>query len=69
MEADITFPDSLDQTDRYILCDAVTSGGLLISVNPDQSEQLLAELRKAGVEASLIGKVTEEHPGRIVVEA
>ncbi|MNW44159.1 Selenide, water dikinase [compost metagenome] len=69
VEADITFPDSLDQTDRYILCDAVTSGGLLISVNPDQSEQLLAELRKAGVEASLIGKVTEEHPGRIVVEA
>ncbi|WP_068783297.1 selenide, water dikinase SelD [Paenibacillus phocaensis] len=69
VEADITFPDSLDQIDRYILCDAVTSGGLLISVNPHQSEQLLADLRQAGVEASLIGTVTAENAGHIVVEA
>jgi selenide,water dikinase len=69
VEANITFPDSLDQIGRYILCDAVTSGGLLISVNPDQSEQLLDELQKAGVEASLIGEVTAENAGHIVVEA
>ena len=69
VEANITFPDSLDQIGRYILCDAVTSGGLLISVNPDQSEQLLDELQKAGVEASLIGEVTAENAGHIVVDA
>ncbi|MGG6311711.1 selenide, water dikinase SelD [Paenibacillus macerans] len=68
VEADITFPASLDQTGRYILCDAVTSGGLLISVNPEQSERLLAALREAGVEASLIGEVTAQNAGHIVVE-
>lgn len=68
VEADIMFPDALDQIGRYILCDAVTSGGLLISVSPEQSEGLLADLRKAGVEASLIGEVTAENAGNIVVE-
>lgn len=63
----ITFPDTLDQIGQWILCDAVTSGGLLISVAGDQADELLRKLKLAGVEASLIGETTEEHPGRIVV--
>jgi selenide, water dikinase len=66
---DVTFPDSMDQTDRWILCDAVTSGGLLISVEPGQAERLLQELKNAGVDAHLIGEVTSENAGHIVVEA
>lgn len=67
VEGDIDFPADLDQIGRWILCDAVTSGGLLIAVEPSQAEELLAKLVGAGVEASLIGEVTGEHPGRIVV--
>ncbi|USB31621.1 selenide, water dikinase SelD [Paenibacillus sp. YPG26] len=67
LEGSIIYPDQLDQIDRYILCDAVTSGGLLISVDADQSDSLLKELIAAGVEAAIIGEVTEDHPGQIQV--
>lgn len=67
VEADIDFPAELDQIGRWILCDAVTSGGLLISVEAEQGEALLKALLEAGVEASIIGEVTEDHPGRIAV--
>ncbi|WP_442950197.1 selenide, water dikinase SelD [Paenibacillus sp. FSL R5-0345] len=69
LEGSILYPEEMDQLSRYILCDAVTSGGLLISVAPEQSEALLQELVAAGVEAALIGEVTEEHPGQITVIA
>lgn len=67
VEADIDFPAELDQIGRWILCDAVTSGGLLISVEPGQADSLLQALQEAGVEAAMIGEVTDEHAGRIVV--
>lgn len=69
VQENVTFPDSMDQTDRWILCDAVTSGGLLISVNPAQADDLHNQLRDAGVDAHLIGEVTTENAGLIVVEA
>ncbi|KIL34256.1 segregation protein A [Cohnella kolymensis] len=68
VENDVSFPDTMDQTGRWILCDAVTSGGLLISVKGEQAEQLLQELRDSGVEASLIGEVIADHPGHITVK-
>lgn len=64
---DVDFTDELDQIDRWILCDAVTSGGLLISVEAEDSVLLLNQLREAGVEANLIGEITSEMPGRIRV--
>ncbi|MNV53148.1 Selenide, water dikinase [compost metagenome] len=67
LEGSVVFPESLDQIGRYILCDAVTSGGLLISIGADESGQLLADLLAAGVEAAEIGEVTDEHPGIITV--
>ena len=50
-----------------ILFDAQTSGGLLISVPSSKVEALLERLRKRGVEAALIGEVTQEHRGEIEV--
>ncbi|MNN13252.1 Selenide, water dikinase [compost metagenome] len=67
LEGSILYPEQMDQIDRYILCDAVTSGGLLISVASEESESLLKELKAAGVEAAVIGEVTEDHPGQITV--
>lgn len=63
----VTFPEAMDQTDRWVLCDAVTSGGLLIAVAGEQAEALLHALIAAGVEASIVGETVAEHPGQIVV--
>ncbi|GIO27215.1 selenide, water dikinase SelD [Ornithinibacillus bavariensis] len=63
----VIYPESMDSIDRHILCDAVTSGGLLISVNGNEADQLLSELQKKGVEASMIGEVIAENPGKIIV--
>ncbi|MED1204017.1 selenide, water dikinase SelD [Heyndrickxia acidicola] len=67
LEGSVTYPETMDQIDRWILCDAVTSGGLLIAVAGEEAESLLAELIKADVEAGLIGEVTAENPGHISV--
>ncbi|SEB80215.1 selenide, water dikinase SelD [Paenibacillus sp. GP183] len=67
LQDSIIFPETMDQIDQWILCDAVTSGGLLISVSPEQAEDLHNKLIQAGVEASLIGEVTSDHAGQIVV--
>ncbi|WP_054956413.1 selenide, water dikinase SelD [Paenibacillus dakarensis] len=64
----VHFPEGMDETDRLILCDAVTSGGLLIALDEKEAGKLLKELLDAGVEAGMIGRVTEENPGMIVVE-
>ncbi len=66
---DVTFPEDMDPIDRWILCDAVTSGGLLISVSGEQAGRLLQELKDAGVEAGMVGEVTEAGQGRIVVKS
>ncbi|GER67675.1 selenide, water dikinase SelD [Weizmannia acidilactici] len=67
IESVVEFPEHMDQIDKWILSDAVTSGGLLLSVAGCEAEQLVEELVKSGVEASLIGEVVAEHPGRIQV--
>lgn len=67
VEADIAFAETLDPIDRYILCDAVTSGGLLISVQNDKAESLLQDLRSQGVDAHIIGEITAENRKKIEV--
>lgn len=67
LQGSVTYADELDQIDQWILCDAVTSGGLLIAVDAPEAGKLLAQLRDAGVDAHLIGEVTEEHAGHIRV--
>ena len=67
VQNDVTFPDEMDQIDRWILCDAVTSGGLLISVAADQAEQMLNQLKRDGVDASLIGEILLETAGHITI--
>lgn len=65
----VRFPEELDEIHRLILCDAVTSGGLLISLPAADADRLLEKLHAAGVEwARIIAEVTDEHPGHIVVE-
>jgi len=63
-----TFAEHLDYHDRLILADAVTSGGLLLTVNRDSAEKLIQKMHASGVkDAEIIGEVTEKHPGKINV--
>jgi selenide,water dikinase len=53
---------------QMILCDAQTSGGLLMSVSPKRAEQLVAALHVAGVrQAAAIGEVIPAPGGCITV--
>jgi selenide,water dikinase len=53
---------------RAILCDAQTSGGLLIATPVENEAELLARLQAAHVEAAVIGEIVPGVPGRIAVE-
>lgn len=64
----VEFDASLTETERLILCDAVTSGGLLIAVPAERTEALVEALQKRGTPASaVIGEAVAEHPGKIMV--
>ena len=58
----------VSQEERLLLCDAQTSGGLLIAASPDTADPLLAALSAAGCRAAEIGEVTEGPAGHIAVE-
>lgn len=63
----VDFDESVAESDRLILADAITSGGLLISVPGQKSQQLMKALKERGIqEASIIGEVSEGG-GRIKV--
>ena len=58
----------IPQEGRVVLCDAQTSGGLLMSVPAEKTEMLLASLAKRGVqEAAVIGEVVERGATKLQV--
>ena len=62
----IDWDDSLTEEDRLLLCDAQTSGGLLISVPSEDLDRLVGALREAAVPTvAVIGEITGGPPGRI----
>ncbi len=51
-----------------VLFDPQTSGGLLISLGAPEADELLSRMKDQGItEAAIIGEITEEHAGRILV--
>jgi len=65
----VTFSPELDEADRILLADAVTSGGLLISVAEERLETLLGALERHGAPArAVIGRVTDGPAGQVTVE-
>ena len=46
---------------------AFTSGGLLLALDPAEAEAMAAEMRNAGLSASVIGRVTEKGEHEITV--
>ncbi len=51
-----------------LLYDAQTSGGLLISVNKESSQELLHELKLSGMDwCEIIGEVTDKKGGKVIL--
>jgi selenide,water dikinase len=70
LEEHVTWGEDVPPVLRTLLCDAQTSGGLLIAVAPERLGDLLAALEDARTPAAaVVGEVVEGEAGRIVVEA
>lgn len=68
--ADVVWDESLSELQRLLLCDAQTSGGLLIAVPAGRAEQLIAELTvELTPIAAIVGSVEQGTPGAIRVRA
>ena len=64
----VNWDAGLTEKQRLLMCDAQTSGGLLISVPKAKLDQLLSELDASGVQTkAVVGEITEENSGRITV--
>jgi len=64
----VSFAVGVEETTRVLLCDAQTSGGLLIAVPPDKTEALVTALaREQAPAAAVIGRVAAGPPGRVAV--
>lgn len=67
-EGMVDFAPSVDSLVQDVLFDSQTSGGLLICVDRENADELLEKLRQKGMDnAAIIGDVTTEPKGRIVV--
>lgn len=64
----VAFAPSVTEAMRAVCFDPQTSGGLLMSVSPDKTERLLAELQAEGAPFhQVIGRIKEGAAGRITV--
>ncbi|MEW6243133.1 MAG: selenide, water dikinase SelD [Bacillota bacterium] len=64
----VEFAPSVATVDQDVLLDPQSSGGLLISVAPEQARDLVRELEEGGDLGSAIGVLEDGTPGRIYVE-
>ena len=52
---------TIDEKMKTIICDAQTSGGLLISIPPKFADEIIIKLNESGhKKAAIIGKVTKK---------
>ena len=66
VEDALTWDKGLTDEDRLLLCDAQTSGGLLMSVPSDRADALVAALREEGAPcAAIVGRITDGPAGTI----
>jgi cysteine desulfurase len=65
----IHWNNNLSETQKLILCDAQTSGGLLIALPPHDASMYISNLKtKHHIDAAVIGEVVEKGEKRIAVE-
>lgn len=65
VRGDVDF-GSHGRTNQLLLCDAQTSGGLLVALSKENAISYLNDLHKAGIsEAKIIGNFTSKGKGKI----
>ncbi len=67
LEKDVDYQD-IQPEEQLVLCDAITSGGLLISINATDAEKYVQALKEAGQDSSIIGEVIEKQEKLITVK-
>jgi selenide,water dikinase len=68
VEPHVHWDEAIDEIDRLVLCDAQTSGGLLLCVPPEHESRVLQELElRSSPAAAVIGEVVESTPGHVEV--
>ena len=68
LEGKVAFPDDMPEYERLILADAVTSGGLLVSLSKPEASAYVAALHERGItDATIIGEVLEKGERPILV--
>ena len=63
LREDVSWDSAISREAQLVLCDAQTSGGLLIAVAPEKEEDLLAAMADEGVTAAVIGRIIEREAG------
>ena len=63
----VRWPERIQEARRILLCDAQTSGGLLIAVAAGQVDALLSALAAEGTRGYLVGELETGDAGRITV--
>jgi selenide,water dikinase len=64
------FSESISETEKFILSDAQTSGGLLISLSENQANEYLNQFRnETGMEVAVIGKIVKKGKDTITVHS
>jgi selenide,water dikinase len=63
----VRWPDQLPAARQTLLCDAQTSGGLLLAVPEKELDRLLSALEARRVPGAVIGQLTEGEAGSIQV--
>lgn len=59
---------TLNAAQRALVCDAQTSGGLLISLPEERSAEMTSVMRQMGIEATDVGRILRKGNGRIKVK-
>ena len=59
LDHEVNWHPDLSDEDKLLLCDAQTSGGLLVSVAGDRVDQLVRELQARNTLAAVVGSVAE----------
>lgn len=68
LENDVVY-EEISSEEQLVLCDAITSGGLLVSLAENEAEHYVAALKEQGLNhAAIIGKVTEKKDKLIYVK-
>ena len=66
LEKDVEY-HNIAPEEQIILCDSITSGGLLIAINPSDAEKYVQSMKDEGHDSWIIGEVTDKQDKLIIV--